>query len=1636
MNVAGGPLDFVSTMSNSQFRAAMMEMKRDISSLTNDLKTQGSQIETFASKAAKAAAGFLSIQAAAGFLKSMVAVRGEFQQLEIAFSTMLKSKVAGDRLMAEAVKLAAITPFTLKDVAAGAKQLLAYGFAAQDITKNLTMLGNVASGVGSQLSDVVYLYGTLRASGRVTQIDINQFANRGIPIYEELAKVIGKGTDQVREYVTAGKIGFPQIEQAFANMTGPAGKFFNLMQEQSKSLTGQLSNLEDAWDRMLNSMGKSQEGIIGDGIQLAISLVDNYEKVIEVIELLIITYGAYRAALVLTTLTTSGLTAVETLHYGMLVLKDRLLSKSAKNIAALTASTAAYTAAIAALVAISYSLIQYQDGAEIAAESLADATDKGARAYESEEEKINSLIKTMGDHSKSKREQKDAYDSLLLNTGSYLSKYSQEQILAGEAKGAIDAYKDSVLNATKTNQEFADAKDIDRKLQDLTDKGADAIGTFDQMAISITNFGNALKLALSGDFSGLAFLSDKRNATNAMNKSYADDLKKAKEGILGGNPEVNKKYEEEARARNKEAEKAASIKKKLSEEELTAIKKYNTLLEQRQSLESEITSDIASARSIALGEEEQKIVAINKKYDDRLVQVEKLNKKLKESDRIDVTKVNDGRMLELGTAGVDAIINGKGGYKEQLEKKQKLFTEYEQAKVDIGTDKAQELYRAELGEYKSFIDYLEKDIENRKGDKSYQSTSMNAVAAPLLLQSKETERQRYQELIKEFASYADQRKNLQEKYQSDMLLLSKDPSAKTERKETYKKELSDLDDANVMKIDAIKNLYEGIDRLSDENAKKVIVNAESILTGLKDKGITISKELEAELRRLLADSKQAVQDRLPENLINLANQIDQIASSVSGVNEEFGKVISTVANVIGQVGNIKKSFDELKAAQGTDDVLGQIAAGAGMFSAAASVISTAISLISTAADLLNFKDRRLSRDIEYYNLQLNGISQTYKALERDIANSVGEKIFAEQTKQIELLNAEYQLLSQMIDAERAKRKSDQSKIDEYVRQMEEIPSKIEDIRRAIDESLIQTNFKTISDNIATALTDSFGKGADAAKSFDDVLNNVMINAVQNSLKLKYLEPIIKAFTDDLTAFSKANNGSFVGFNFDSWKFQIGQASDYVNAGLEAVKQYFPEMEKTVSDGYKSLADTIITDITTIIRKNGVNEMGNSITETISQAVLDGFKAQMVADGLKDFYDKLAEFQKGGKDITKEQVEALKAEYTTFLTEYNNKLTALEAATGLSFRKITDLDAQEAEKRAEEAKRVAEQMAEDAKKLAEQQIEDAKRLAEQQAEAIKAAVDSIADGITSIFNTSEQAGKDFITNFNKLFNDKILDNFKQTFLADRLASFYADFAAMTVDGAIPAKAQIEAMKLRYDAIIAAGNEKIRQLEAFTGQDLIPDQAVDPIEVPVEIKVDDSEFEALQDSILGVFAGLDGSIEDSTEKFESIMKKAVLNSFKSTYLAGALKSFYDQLNGYTANGATLSEVQIATLKEQYDSIIKGGKERMKEIELATGIKFDSDLAPGEGLKGKLGRELTETTASEFLGATYAVLEQSKITALTSIQLLNIARDNFNTAKAIEAHTLRTANNTQVLHDMAKDIKKMSGGRPVPDKYDLGL
>lgn len=292
-------LHFEVTADNNDFLRKMQGVRSAVANASSGVEKESERMDAAFRRLAASVGAIFTAQQAARIIENIVRVRGEFQQLEVAFTTMLRSGEKADKLMAEAVDFAAHTPFDLQGVADGIRQLLAYGTAAEDAIKEVEMLGNVAAGLSVPLNDMIYLYGTLRSQGRAYTVDIRQFAGRGVPIYEELSKVLGVTVEQVNEFISAGKVGFAEVEQAFKNMTSEGGMFYNLMQEQSKTITGQISNLKDNIDMMFNEMGQNAEGFISDVLSGASYLIEHYKDVLRTLGTLVAMYGSYRATLML-----------------------------------------------------------------------------------------------------------------------------------------------------------------------------------------------------------------------------------------------------------------------------------------------------------------------------------------------------------------------------------------------------------------------------------------------------------------------------------------------------------------------------------------------------------------------------------------------------------------------------------------------------------------------------------------------------------------------------------------------------------------------------------------------------------------------------------------------------------------------------------------------------------------------------------------------------------------------------------------------------------------------------------------------------------------------------------------------------------------------------------------------------------------------------------------------------------------------------------------------------------------------------------------------------------------------------------------------------------------------------------------
>ena len=411
-----------------------------------------------------------------GLVTDMINVRGEFQKTSIAFETMLGSKEKADALMAQMVETAAKTPFDLQGVTSGAKQLLAYGTSADKVNETLVRLGNIASGLSIPLGDLVYLYGTSMSQGRLFTQDVNQFMGRGIPLVVELSKELGKTESEIRKMVTEGKVGFPELQKVIENMTNEGGKFYNLMEMQSTTLSGQISNLGDAWDSMLNSIGEDTQGIASMTISALTSIIENYKEVGAIIASLVATYGTYKAAIVVVNMLeranimilrqavvekklAAATNIVLSNSMAIAAARGKIFATVQKNIistfkGAGKALANPYVLFAAAVGTATYGLYKFytrETEVEKMQKRYNETKEAAARREEQHKTKVEELIASIEDETKAEMERVGAMDLLKKMYPGIIEKYIDEE---GHLKNLIALKKElSEVDATRKAEE-------------------------------------------------------------------------------------------------------------------------------------------------------------------------------------------------------------------------------------------------------------------------------------------------------------------------------------------------------------------------------------------------------------------------------------------------------------------------------------------------------------------------------------------------------------------------------------------------------------------------------------------------------------------------------------------------------------------------------------------------------------------------------------------------------------------------------------------------------------------------------------------------------------------------------------------------------------------------------------------------------------------------------------------------------------------------------------------------------------------------------------------------------------------------------------------------------------------------------
>ena len=433
-----GSIKFDVTGNNKNVLAAFRGVQDGVKQMAQVVEQQGQSIENVFGRIRSIASMAFSGFTAKEIMSTLANVRGDFQQFEIAFETMLHSGEKAKAMILDLAKLAATTPFDMKGVVSGAKQLLAYGFAADQITDTMRRLGDISAGLGLNLQDLTWLYGTTMVQGRLFTRDLMQFTSRGIPMTEALAKQFGVTKDKVSELVTAGKIGFPEVEKAIKSMTDEGGQFGGLMEKQSHSITGQISNIQDSIEMAINDLGTQTEGLMNDALDITSKVIDHWKEIGKVILTAATAYGTYKAVLMTATalqtlnnrilqqaivektlaaaagINLSNAEAVAAARTKFLTLAQRGLAVALKETAAATLLNpyVLLAAAITSAVVAIYSYVTRVSAAEAAETALEKSLDNTNKKLDERKQKLQDLVAIIQNADSTELQKQLAFDEL------------------------------------------------------------------------------------------------------------------------------------------------------------------------------------------------------------------------------------------------------------------------------------------------------------------------------------------------------------------------------------------------------------------------------------------------------------------------------------------------------------------------------------------------------------------------------------------------------------------------------------------------------------------------------------------------------------------------------------------------------------------------------------------------------------------------------------------------------------------------------------------------------------------------------------------------------------------------------------------------------------------------------------------------------------------------------------------------------------------------------------------------------------------------------------------------------------------------------------------------------------------------
>lgn len=1137
------------TREYKEFASGTNNADEIVKSLTDSLKRTAAEI-----------GGLVAIKK---FGSDVIEATGKMQQLQVALSTILQDKSKADQLIADIVQFAAKTPFNLDDVATGAKQLLAYGSSADNVVNELSMLGDVASGLQIPIGQLIYLYGTLRTQGRAMTVDIRQFAGRGIPIYEELAKVLGVSKDQVGELVKEGKVGFKEVEQAFKNMTSEGGKFANLMESSAGTWPQRLSNIEDTLFQKMNEFGNKYKEVFEFGIGTAEDLVESLDDVLSVMGGLIAAYGTYKAALITAAVAQKAVGFVESIRLIGMYRKELGLATAAQQAFNVASKSNVYVTLLATLVGIGtavYMFTKRTNEATAAQDTLNSVNKKADEEFSKQAATIDRLSSVLKSETSSLDQKKKALSDLQSIIPSYNASLNEEGKLINNNTESIKSYLAQLEKQIRMKAAQEELEELYRKKRTQEKQQKVATENYNEAKYlynsSVTMTGSALQN--KGVNTGVTVFSQ----NSAVNNQLKDSANKAQKELDSVNKELGetvsaiieleKEIEKSSLSDKKEAQQST-----ISKEVENATKRIKTL-----------NQEIADLRSGKLQAEAGKTVeSAIKAKEKELQSVEKTLETLTGVRNKDVSRENSttsagGKLsdlerklaLERAKEAVDlenqveqARINAMADGGEKILAQRELDNKKELQAIDRAKE---EYIQKEIQRQKEIFETTE-DLKAKKNPKykkrSFDSSSISVDTSSFDILKENTDKRQVQEdlnaqreamnaYLAEYGTYMQKRQAVIEQYQ-DKINKATTEGEKLSLGKQRDSILSGIDEQANKTTSAVSLLFGDMKDKTLKDLETINMAGQKALEFLKSgqwdettgKSLGITKE-NFNVWSNDPEKIKAISDALVNNREAVDNLQPAYKKVAVGIREAFDagddskKLEEALARIkdgmndIMQVGSfLSDTFSSLGEAFGSDALKGvadginvamdaansamQGAQAGAIFGPIGAAAGAAIGLVgSLASSIAKIHDAKNEKRIQDLQEQIDLLSRSYDKLGESIEKAYSKDASNLINQQNKLLEQQKVLIQQQIREEQDKKKTDNERIKEWQQQIEDINELIENNKEAAVDAIFGEDLKSAIDNFASAYAEAWTNGENKAESAKEMVKNMMRQMVTESIK--------------------------------------------------------------------------------------------------------------------------------------------------------------------------------------------------------------------------------------------------------------------------------------------------------------------------------------------------------------------------------------------------------------------------------------------------------------------------------------------------------------------------------------------------------